>query len=505
MSGNPRYRGERGAFAAQRGLATLAILVLALALASCGSSAQTSQSSAQTSQSSAQTSQSSAQTSQSSSPTQAVSQTSPAVKDGGHAADVRVSNVQLTVPATNRSGAFTSAHRLSLPHGWTAEVWALVNAVRFETWTPENDLLASSPSDGTVTLLTPRTGRPAAPPAQRTIISGLDSPQGLAFDRIDGHEVLYVAESDEVDRYAWTGNGVGTRTVLIKGLPDTEPAGDDVHPLKDVVVGSDHTIYVDVGSSSNASPRDSWHGIPRASVLAYHPNGKLERVWATGIRNGDGLSFAPDGTLWTAVNERDTISYPFHRAYGGSSDAYNVVLQSYVNNHPPDEIARLNPGRDLGWPYCDPDPDVHPGAPNTALRYTNLPFVRDVQTNAGGQRLNCAKLARLQVGLPAHSAPLGFHFLIGSKLPTPWSNGAVVAGHGSWDRHPPRPPVVYWMPWSRSRHTLGAPRVLVSGFQEPDGSRWGRVADAVPGPDGALYVSDDQASAIYRIVPSSRP
>jgi glucose/arabinose dehydrogenase len=414
-----------------------------------------------------------------------------------------MANVRLTVPAANHSGVFTSTHRLLLPAGWTAEVWALVNAVRFEMWTPEHDLLASSPSDGTVTLLSPRAGDPTAAPAQRTIISGLDSPQGLAFDEIGGREVLYVAESDQVDRYVWTGAGVGTRTVLIKGLPDTEPAGDDVHTLKDVVVGTNHTIYVDVGSSSNASPRDSWHGIPRASVLAYHPNGKLERVWATGVRNGDGLSFAPDGSLWTAVNERDTIPYPFHQAYGGSSDAYKAVLQSYVNNHPPDEIARLNPGRDLGWPYCNPDPDVHPGATNTALRYTNLPFIRDVGSNAGGRRLNCATLARLQVGLPAHSAPLGFHFLIGSKLPAPWSNGAVVAGHGSWDRHPPRPPTVYWMPWSRSRHTLGAPQVLVGGFQEPDGSRWGRVADAVPGPDGALYVSDDQASAIYRIVPTT--
>lgn len=502
MSANPRHRGQPGAFAAQRGLAALVILVVALALASCGSSAPTSQSSSHTSPSSS-AAPTSSQTSRSSSETQASSQTSSAVKDTGQAGNFRMAEVGLTVPAANRSGPFTSAHRLSLPQGWTAEVWALVDAVRFETWTPENDLLASQPANGTVTLLTPRAGDPGAPPAQRTIITGLRNPQGLAFDRIDGHEVLYVAESDEVDRYAWTGDGVGTRTVLIKGLPDTKPAGDDVHSLKDVVVGSDHTIYVDVGSSSNASPRDSWHGIPRASVLAYHPSGKLERVWATGVRNGDGLSFAPDGTLWTAVNERDTIPYPFHHAYGGSSDAYNVILQSYVNNHPPDEIARLNPGRDLGWPYCDPDPDVHPGAPNTALRYTDLPFVRDVQTNAGGQRLNCAKLARLQVGLPAHSAPLGFHFLIGSKLPAPWSDGAVVAGHGSWDRHPPRPPVLYWMPWSRSGHTLGAPRVLVSGFQEPNGSRWGRLADAVPGPDGALYVADDQADAIYRIVPSS--
>jgi glucose/arabinose dehydrogenase len=460
----------------RRWLAGLPIVVLTLALAACGASSQTSSTS---------------------------SRTSPSASDAPNAGSVHMIHVRLTVPAANRSGVFTSAHRLSLPHGWTAEVWALVNAVRFETWTPEHDLLASSPADGTVALLSPRAGNPTAPPTQRTIIRGLHSPQGLAFDQIDGHEVLYVAESDEVDRYAWTGAGVGARTVLIRGLPDTQPAGDDVHTLKDVVVGADHTIYVDVGSSSNASPRVSWHGIPRASVLAYHSNGELERVWATGIRNGDGLSFAPDGSLWTAVNERDTIPYPFHRAYSGSSDAYKVVTQSYVNDHPPDEIARLDAGRDLGWPYCDPDPDVHSGAPNTALRYTNLPFIRDVQTNADGRRLNCAALAALQVGLPAHSAPLGFHFLVGSELPAPWSRGAVVAGHGSWDRHPPRPPVVYWMPWSQGRHTLGAPRVIVGGFQAPDGSRWGRVTDAVPGPDGALYVADDQAGAIYRIVPTA--
>jgi glucose/arabinose dehydrogenase len=277
-----------------------------------------------------------------------------------------------------------------------------------------------------------------------------------------------------------------------------------VHTLKEVVIGADHTIYIDVGSSSNASPRTSWHGIPRASVLAYHPNGKLERVWATGVRNGDGLSIAPDGTLWTAVNERDQISYPFDRAYGGSADAHNQVIPAYVNNHPPDEVAKLKPGRDLGWPYCNPDPDVRPGAPDTGFRYTDLPFTRDAQTNPRGKRLNCAKLSRLEVGLPAHSAPLGFHFLAGSNLPARWADGAVVAGHGSWDRHPPRPPVVYWMPWNGRTHRLGAPRVLLSGFQYRNGDRWGRLADAVPGPDGALYVSDDQAGAILRIVPPGR-
>jgi glucose/arabinose dehydrogenase len=431
------------------------------------------------------------------------SRVSHAGKGAADTADVHIARVHLKVPAANRSGVFTSAHHLTLPRGWTAKVWALVNAARFEMWTPNGKLLVSSPTDGTVTLLTPRAGHPAAVPRHRTLLSGLSSPQGMAFDRIGGHEVLYVAESDQVDRYPWKGAGVRRRRVLITGLPDLKPVGDDDHPLKDVVVGSDHTIFVDVGSSSNASPRNSWRGIPRATVLAYHPNGELERVWARGIRNGDGLAFAPDGTLWTAVNERDGISYPFHRSYGGSSDGYNVVSPSYVNNHPPDEIARLNAGRDLGWPYCDPDPDVQAGATDTRLRYTNLPFTRDAQTNPQSHRLNCSKIGRLQVGLPAHSAPLGLDFLVGSKVPAPWSDGAVVAGHGSWDRQPPRPPTVYWMPWSPSRRTLGAPRPLVGGFQEPDGTRWGRVVDAVPGPDGALYVSDDQAGAIYRIVPTA--
>src|ERR1700743_1909278 len=152
MSGNPRHRGQPGAFAAQRGLAALVILVVALALASCGSSAPTSQSSSHTSPSSS-AAPTSSQTSRSSSETQPPSQTPPAVKDTGQAGNFRMAEVGLTVPAANRSGPFTSAHRLSLPQGWTAEVWALVDAVRFETWTPENDLPASQPANGPGTLL----------------------------------------------------------------------------------------------------------------------------------------------------------------------------------------------------------------------------------------------------------------------------------------------------------------------------------------------------------------
>lgn len=402
----------------------------------------------------------------------------------------------LRVPAANR--AFGGGRTVTLPRGWSAQVWALVPGARLETWTPRGDLLVSQPGNGSITLLVPRARR-GQPPRHRTLVSGLTNPQGMAFDRIRGHEVLYVAESDELDRYAWLGDRVGTRRVVIGNLPD-----GGAHPLKNVVVGRDHTVYVDIGSETNASPPTPAGRFPRASVIAYNPSTRRARVFATGIRNGDGLAIAPDGTVWTAVNQRDDIAYPFHLAYGGHADAYGQVIHAYVDNHPPDEVARLTARRNLGWPFCDPDPDVKPGRAGTAEDYGNMRFDADAQTNPRGHRLDCAKLPRIDRGLPAHSAPLGLHFLNASSLPAPWNAGAVVAVHGSWDRQPPRAPAVLWLPWEARSRTLGTAMTLVGGFQAPNGSRWGRTVDAVPGPDGALYVSDDQAGAIYRIVPAKR-
>jgi len=403
--------------------------------------------------------------------------------------------VALSVPAANRQGAFQGLQTLVVPRGWKAEVWALVSGARLEAWTPEGDLLVSVPGSGKVVELIPAADR-RGPPAQRTVISGMENPQGMAFDRVGGREILYVAGSSEVDRFVWAHGHATSRTVFAAGLPD-----GGAHPLKNVVVAPDHTVYFDIGSSSNASP-ESPSSTPRASVLAYRPDGRRLRVFATGIRNGDGLSFAPDGTLWTAVNMRDDIAYPFHRAYGTGGDAYGNVMADYVADHPPDEVARLTAGRNLGWPYCDPDPDVHPGVAGSPRDYRYPRFDADAQTNAGGRVLDCARLPRINLGIPAHSAPLGLHFLQGSRLPARWRDGAVVAVHGSWDRTPPRAPAVLWMPWEPKGRTLGPARTLVGGFQHSDGSRWGRSVDAVPGPDGALYVSDDTAGAVYRIVPA---
>jgi glucose/arabinose dehydrogenase len=400
--------------------------------------------------------------------------------------------VRLNVPAGNGGSTFSSPRWLTVPRGWKAEVWARVSSARFMAWTPQHDLLVSVPSAGTVVELTPRANA-SEPPRQRTLLSGLTDPQGLGFDTVDGRRWLYVAESDKIDRYLWRGvAGVGARTMIARHLPDLDPRGDDVHRAKSLVVGPDHRIYVNIGSAFNASPLDVQGHPPRASVVSYSPTGGDLRVIATGVRNGEGLSFAPDGELWTAINERDQIAYPFRGSYGGIANPYGQLIQAYINDHPPDELVALTPGRNVGWPYCNPDP---------SHGLANMSWDDDEQNNPGGARLDCGKLPPINRGLPAHSAPLGFHFLEGSSLPTPFTDGAVVAVHGSWDREPPRPPAVLWLPWSNSGRTLGSAVTLISGFQLANGSRWGRAVDALPGPDGALYVSDDSAGAIYRFVP----
>ena len=259
------------------------------------------------------------------------------------------------MPAGEGGGALSAPHTLTMPAGWTARVWARVPDARMEAWTPEGNLLVSEPGEGRIAELRPDTSGGAT---MTILLSGLTSPQGMAFARLGGQWVLYVAETDQIDRYPWGSGGIsGARTVIASGLPDLDPGGDDVHRMKDVTVAADGTVYFNVGSSSNANPDDRTMSPQRAVIMAVRPDGTDLRVVERGVRNGEGLAVAPDGSVWTAVNERDNIPYPSHGAYAAYSDAFGQVIQAYVNNHPPDEVVPVTAGRDLGWPYCDPDQD----------------------------------------------------------------------------------------------------------------------------------------------------
>ena len=405
--------------------------------------------------------------------------------------------VDLTVASDLAGFPLDQPRTLQAPTGWSVSVFARLDGARLLAWTPDGRLLVSRPKAGEVDVLTPAAGSGA--PTTTTLLSGLDQPHGLAFH--DGR--LYVAQSDQVDTYAYADGRATGAQVLVDGLPDAKSPdlrGAYAHALKSVAVGADGAAYVSVGSTGNISAEDRAADPQRAVILRVPPGGGKAEVFARGVRNGTGLAIAPDGAVWTAVNNRDNIEYPYDRDYDGDGRSdQGEVLPAYVGDHPMEPFAKLTQGRDLGWPYCNPDPDVDPGVPGSALDYSDRPFVRDVETNADGSKLDCSTLAPVEQGMGAHSAPLGLSFTSGAGLPGPYGVGALVGLHGSWNRTPPRAPEVSF--FSYAKGTMGDQQTLLTGFQSADGDRWGRPVAAVQGPDGAVYVSDDVAGAVYRMQP----
>jgi glucose/arabinose dehydrogenase len=371
--------------------------------------------------------------------------------------------VTLDVPAGLGDAPFDQPRQALVPAGWTLSVVARVPKARMAAWAPDGALLVSVPGSGKVLKVLP---------AQGTLLDGLDQPHGLFF----AGSTLYVAESDQIDAYDYIDGAAVNRRTVAGDLPDAKSpdlGGAYAHALKSVVVGRDGAVYFSIGSTGNISAEDRTANPPRATIMRVPPGGGPAEPFATGVRNGTGLAFAPDDSLWTAVNNRDNVA-----------DQDGRVVQSYVDDHPPESVARLTPGRELGWPYCNPD-----GPPPARL-------IRDVQTNPDGAEMDCAALPPIEQTLGAHAAPLGMSF---AELPQPYGAGALVGVHGSWNRKSPRAPEVSFFPWRDG--TLGPQQTLVGGFQGDDGQRWGRPVAAVAGPGGAVYITDDYAGAVYRLAP----
>ncbi|MDG4667435.1 PQQ-dependent sugar dehydrogenase [Mycobacterium sp. 236(2023)] len=372
---------------------------------------------------------------------------------------------------------FDQPREAVIPEGWTMSVWARTSKPRLAAWAPDGSLLVSVPSGGRVLRFTPRGDEP---PQESVLLDGLDEPHGLAFQG----PTLHVAQSNQVDAYDYADGAATNPRVVAGGLPDDRSPdlrGAYSHVLKSVAVGPDGAVYFSIGSTGNISEQDRTATPPRATIMRVPPGGGPAAPFATGVRNGTGLAVAPDGALWTANNGRDNVPFP------EPGPQYGQVIPEYVGDNPPEQIARVTPGRELGWPYCN-----NQGGP------ANLPFIRDVQTNPDGALMDCAALPPVEQSMGAHSAPLGLSFTEG-QLPQPYASGALVGVHGSWNRQPPREPEVSFYPWRDGG--LGDQQTLVGGFQAQNGSRWGRPVAAVAGPDGAVYVTDDAADAIYRLAP----
>ncbi len=340
--------------------------------------------------------------------------------------------------------------RLRPPPGTTVSRFAqdLPN-VRFLRFTPGGDLLASLPRSGRVLRLSADRDGDGRSDGRHEVVAGLNRPHGL--DLHDGW--LYVAETDAVGRIRFdpvTGTTSGAFERVVTGLP-----GGGNHWTRTLRFGPDGWMYVSIGSTCNVCLEKDRR---RATIVRYRPDGTGEEVFATGLRNSVGFDWRPeDGLIYATDNGRDLLGDDF----------------------PPCELNRIQEGGFYGWPIANgnrvPDPDFGKG--QEARIAASIPPVH---------------------GFRAHNAPLGMTFLRGEAVPAQYRGAAIVALHGSWNRTRKDGYKVVSLHWGPDGGI--AERDFLTGFLgATDEDVIGRPVDAAEGPDGSVYVSDDEAGTIYRV------
>ncbi len=332
-----------------------------------------------------------------------------------------------------QTSPFNIERYLTVPPNFAVSVYARVPNARFMAVAPNGDLLVSRPGGGEVKII--RQGGAGADPTVSTFVSGLRSPHDIVFHTVAGGTTyVYISETNQINRYVYNYGDLTAhdRQIVVANLPDassSELGGYYGHQLKNIALDSNDKLYISIASATNASPADALSNPVRCAIYQYNADGSGGRLFARGLRNAEGLAMLP-GTneLWVVVNNRDNIAYPFHNDWDGDgSDDYGKVMQSYVDNHPPDEFTRVRDGGNYGFPFANPNPDTPNGM-------NNMPFDLDVQNNPGGQYGTVDSFDRITKGIQAHTAPLGFSFTSGTAFPAAYQPGAVVALHGSSNR-----------------------------------------------------------------------
>ena len=321
---------------------------------------------------------------------------------------------------------------------------------RFMRFSPGGDLVVSQPRLGRLLLVFGDRDGDGRSDGQRVLIDGLDRPHG--FDFHAGR--LYIAEGGAIARvdYAESGPDSLAVTRIPERIVEGIPSGGN-HWSRTLRFGPDGQILLSVGSSCNVCEEEDPR---RAAILRYRPDGSGEEIFATGLRNSVGFDWRPGTSeLFATDNGRDLLG----------------------DDLPPCELNRIERGGFYGWPvaYGDrvPDPDF-----------------------GEGQEARIASSIPPAHAFRAHNAPLGMTFVRHPDAPGSIRGAALVALHGSWNRSELDGYKVVSLHWDdRGRITE---RDFLTGFLVGD-EVIGRPVDVAEGPDGAFYVSDDYAGAIYRV------
>jgi glucose/arabinose dehydrogenase len=353
------------------------------------------------------------------------------------------------------------------PPGFAVDLFASgLDMPRVIRIAPNGDIFVAETGAGRVRVF--RSGTDGGRTAQGEIFAdGLQRVYGIAFYPSGSNpKFVYAATPDSVVRFPYRSgdtkaSGLGEKVATL-------PGGEG-HWTRDLAFSADDkTLFVSVGSASNDAEGvramaarilgASWgQEQNRADVLAFDPDGKNERVYATGIRNCSGLGVQPGtGALWCVVNERDGLG----------------------DDLPPDYATRVTQGAFYGWPWYylgdHPDPRHKDERPDLAKSVT-MPDVL----------------------IQAHSAPLGIAFYGADQFPAEYKGDAFVTLHGSWNRSTLTGYKVVRLVMKDGKPT-GAYEDFLLGFVGGDKS-WGRPVGVAVTHDGSLLVSDDGSNSIWRV------
>jgi glucose/arabinose dehydrogenase len=312
---------------------------------------------------------------------------------------------------------------------------------------------AGVPSPDRITLLRDKDGDGVAE-IRTVFLKDLHSPFGMALIGND----FYVANSDAILRFKYQ---EGATEITTPGEKVVDLPGGPInhHWTKNIIASKDGTkLYATVGSNSNVAENGLDAEKMRANILEIDLKSGQTRVFASGLRNPNGMGWEfQTGQLWTVVNERDELG----------SDLV------------PDYLTSVKDGAFYGWPfsYWGQHVDERAQPQNPAL---------------------VAKAILPDYALGNHVAPLGMTFTEGAKLGGQFDHGVFIGEHGSWNRRPLSGYKVVFVTFADGKPT-GAPVDVLTGFISDDGKALGRPVGTTIAHDGSLLVADDVGNTIWRV------